>query len=199
MFHSPLHTLLRRWKIILLSAILVGVVSGLLTLVFPLQYRADAQVLIISQSRYGVDPYTTIKSAERIGENIIQIMRTNDFYRKVREQVGHNIDWKKFDALGERDRRKLWGKTIAPSVVYGTGVLNISAYHNDPKQAENLAGAAVDALSAKGWEYVGGDVTIKVVNEPIVSKWPVRPNIALNALLGFIVGILLSSLFIVRK
>lgn len=199
MFRSPLHTLLRRWKMVALAGVLIGVVAGLLTLAFPLQYRADAQVLIISQSRYGVDPYTVVKSAERVGENIIQVMRTNDFYRKVREQVGHDIDWKRFDNLDERNRRKLWNKTIAPSVVYGTGVLNVSAYHTDKVQAERLAGAAVDALAAKGWEYVGGDVTIKVVNEPVVTKWPVRPNIALNALLGFILGVLGASFIIVRK
>jgi len=86
-----------------------------------------------------------------------------------------------------------------PSVVYGTGVLNVSAYHPDAEQAKMLAGAAVNALSSKGWEYVGGDVTIKVVNEPIVTRFPVRPNVVLNAVLGFIVGVLLSGLMILKK
>ncbi len=197
--HSPLHTLFRRWKVLLLAGVLIGLVAGLLTLAFPLKYRSDAQVLIISKSRFGVDPYTVVKSAERVGENIIQIMQTSDFYQKVREQNGHDINWSSFDSLGERDRRKLWNKTISPSVVYGTGVLNVSAYHRDKSQAQKIAGASIDALVAKGWEYVGGDVTIKIVNEPIVTKWPVRPNILLNIILGFIVGIFGMGILTLKK
>jgi len=62
-----------------------------------------------------------------------------------------------------------------------------------------LAAASADALVARGWEYVGGDVTMKVVNNPIATRWPVRPNLVLNALLGFVVGTLLMGLLVVRK
>ena len=85
------------------------------------------------------------------------------------------------------------------SVVYGTGVLNISAYSTDPKQAMALAGASSDTLVSKGWQYVGGDVTLQVVNHPVVTKWPVRPNLFINAVLGFVVGLLLGALVVTRK
>ena len=85
------------------------------------------------------------------------------------------------------------------SVVYGTGVLNVSAYSPDPTQAMQLAGAASDTLVSKGWQYVGGDVTLQVVNHPVVSKWPVRPNLVVNAFLGFLVGVLMGALIVVRK
>ncbi|MBT3539431.1 hypothetical protein HOF40_01600 [Candidatus Parcubacteria bacterium] len=197
--NSPLYLLKKRWKFILVVGIILGVLSGIVTMLFPLSYRADAQVLIISKSRYGVDPYTVVRSAERVGENIAQVMRTNDFYNKVKDQKEFAIDWSRFDERNEREKRKLWNKTMSPSVVYGTGVLNVSTYHPDGEQAALLAGAAVNALSAKGWEYVGGDVTIKVINEPIVTQFPVRPNAILNILLGFMVGVLLSGLVVVKK
>ncbi len=197
--HTPLNLLKRRWKLLFLVGLIVALVAGLFTLLFPMNYRADAQVLIISKSRYGVDPYTVVRSAERVGENIAQVMKTNDFYEKVKDQKGYIIDWGYFDKRIERTKRKLWKKTISPNVVFGTGVLNVSAYHKDSHEALQLAGAAVDALASKGWEYVGGDVTIKVVNDPIVTKWPVRPNIFLNMLLGFMVGVLISGLGVVRK
>lgn len=197
--HTSLENLTRRWKIILLVGIIVGALSGLITLLFPLQYRADAQVLIISKSRYGVDPYTVVKSAERIGENIIQVMKTSDFYFKVKEQPGYGIDWSSFDNKSERERRKLWNRTIGASVVYGTGVLNINAYHQDADQARQLAAAAATTLAAKGWEYVGGDVAIKVVNEPVTTKWPVRPNIFVNVVLGFFASVILAGVVFARK
>jgi len=183
----------------MLAGIIVAIIAGIITALFPLQYRADAQVLIISQSRYGVDPYTVIRSAERVGENISQVMKTSDFYNKVRELGQAGIDWSQFEGLNDRDKRKKWEKTIEPSVVYGTGVLNVSAYSVDSAEAQALAAAAANTLVSKGWEYVGGDVTIKIVNQPIVTRYPVRPNILINVVLGFIVGILLTSLMVVRK
>ena len=77
--------------------------------------------------------------------------------------------------------------------------MNVSAYDSNVNQAKQLAGATVDALAAKGWEYVGGDVTIKVVNQPVVTRFPVRPNIILNFAMGFVVGMVLSSLLVIKK
>ncbi|MFA6492480.1 MAG: Wzz/FepE/Etk N-terminal domain-containing protein [Candidatus Babeliales bacterium] len=199
MLSSPLESIFRKWKFILLVGIVIGILAGGLTFLFPMNYRADAQVLIISQSRSGVDPYTVVKSAERVGENIAEVMRTDDFFQKVKSQPGYTIDWSRFDKLNERDKRKLWNKTIAPSVVYGTGVLNVSAFDIKPDQAKQLAGASVDALSAKGWEYVGGDVQMKVVNSPVVTRWPVRPNVLVNVILGCIIGILGTAMVAARK
>ncbi|MBI2437014.1 MAG: hypothetical protein HYV41_04725 [Candidatus Magasanikbacteria bacterium] len=197
--HTPLQLLKRRSKMLFTIGLIVGLSAGGLTLLFPLSYRADAQVLIISKTRTGVDPYTVVRAAERVGENIVQVMKTNDFYGKVKEQQNNKIDWSFFEQKNEREKRKLWQKAVVPSVVYGTGVLNVSAYHPDSAQAVYLADAVVKALASKGWEYVGGDVEIKVVNSPVVSKWPVRPNVGMNVFLGFIVGILVGGLVVVRK
>lgn len=197
--NSPFTILGKRYKFIIFIGLIIGIVSLLISLLFPLEYRADAQALIISKSRYGVDPYTVVKSAERVGENLVQVVGTSDFYNKVMLQAGYNIDRTKFDNVSERERRKLWQKTVQSSVVYGTGVVNVSAYSTDASQAKQLAGATVDALASKGWEYVGGDVTIKVVNQPVVTRFPARPNLVLNLIVGLFVGVVLSSILVIKK
>ena len=199
MHHSPLTRILQGSKILLALGLVTSVLAAGATFLFPLEYRADASVLIISKSRYGVDPYTVVKSSERVGENIVQIIGTDDFYDKVKVQEGYTVDWNVFDNLDARNKRKEWQKHVQGSVVYGTGVLNVSAYSPDPTQAMQLAGAASDTLVSKGWQYVGGDVTLQVVNHPVVSKWPVRPNLVVNAFLGFLVGVLMGALIVVRK
>ncbi len=196
---SPIKAMAKKAKLILAAGLVLAIVSLLISLVLPAEYRADAQVLIISKSRYGVDPYTVVKSAERVGENIAQVMSTDDFFEKVMSQPGYVIDKSKFEDISERKKRKAWQKTISTSVVYGTGVLNVSTYSTSKNQARQLAGAAVDTLAAKGWEYVGGDVTIKVVNNPVVTNWPVRPNALVNTVLGFIIGVVLMGFSVARK
>lgn len=196
---DPMKLIKKRWKLIVFSGILVALFSLLITAAFPLKYRADAQVLIISKSRYGVDPYTVVKSAERVGENISQVVGTNDFFEKVMMQTNYNLDMSKFEKLTERKKRKLWQETVNTSVVYGTGVLNINVYHTDQNQAKQLAGAVASALVTRGWEYVGGDVTIKIVNDAVVTKWPVKPNLVINSILGFIVGVLVMAGLSLKK
>ena len=193
------HLLFKRWKFIALVGLMFAVISTVITLLFPLEYRADAQVLIISKTRYGVDPYTVVKSAERVGENLAQVMETDDFLRKVREAEGYRLDWSRFDGLNERQKRRAWPKMIAGSVVYGTGVLNVSTYHSSAEQAKLFSAAVSDTVVNKAWEYVGADVILKVVNSPIVTRFPARPNIFLNVLLGFVAGLFVGSAIVSRR
>ncbi|MCF6276305.1 MAG: hypothetical protein L3J07_00495 [Candidatus Magasanikbacteria bacterium] len=200
MYSRPVKILIKRYKLLLTAGIIgTAIVLTISLLVSPLEYRADAQVLIISQSRLGVDPYTVVKSAERIGENLIQIMKTEDFLNKVIEQDIEVFNELNLQELDTREKRKLWNKSTSASVVYGTGVLNVSAFHQNSEIAEKLSKAVVDTLVFKGWEYVGGDVVIKVINNPVATKFPVRPNLPLNAFAGFVFGTIFMGLILVRK
>ena len=197
--HSPAQILRKRWRLVVFSGVLLAVLSFTILLVVPLAYRADAQILIISKSRYGIDPYTAVKSAERVGENLVQVVGTNDFFNKVMYQSNYNLDKSLYTNVSEKNKRKNWEKSVSASMVYGSGVLNISAYGKTKDIATQLAGASAAALVAGGWEYVGGDVDFKIVNQPVVTDYPVRPNLPVNAVAGFIIGMVLMSAVVLRK
>ncbi len=201
MRHHPIYQIKKQWKFIFLLSLICGLLGGLASLLMPLEYRSDAQVLIISKTRFGVDPYTVVKSAERVGDNVVKVMGTSDFYEKVFSLEEYALDNSKFEGkkITERVKRKRWKKALEPSMEYGTGVLNISTFNTNSNEATKLAAASARALELHGWEYVGGDVTFKVVNDPITTKWPARPNLLLNALIGFLTGGLLITLFISWK
>lgn len=186
-------------KKLIIGGIIGAVLAIGVSFVSPVQYRADGQVYILSLSRYGLDPYTVAKSAEKIGDNLSQVIKTNDFYDKVMANPNYRLDQSYFQGVSERVKRKRWQSTVGGSVVFGTGVLNISAYHKNPDQAVAYAGALIDTLITKGSEYVGDDVSMKVVNQPVVSSLPVRPNFLMNAVVGFAVGFVLRALFVVRR
>lgn len=193
------YALKKQWRLLLVVGIILAGVSGVVSALLPLEYRAEADVLVISKSRYGVDPYTIVKSAERVGENLAEIMTTDDFFEKVLEEAGTQIDASPFENVSDRVRRRRWSQSVQGEVVYGTSVLKIRTFHTDPGSAAALAAGVASTLSSRGWEYVGGDVDIRVVNNPAVSRYPVRPNIILNILGGFIVGVLLMGVLILRR
>ncbi len=200
MFHKSPQTLLKKgWRPIVLAGIVFAVLSAIVSALLPLEYRAEADVLVISKSRYGVDPYTIVKSAERVGENLAEVMKTDDFYDKVLESQAESLDVSRFENIPDQTRRRRWRQAVKAEVAYGTSVLQIQAYNEDPGAATALAAAVADTLASRGWEYVGGDVDIRVVNRPAVSRYPVRPNIIMNILGGFIIGILLMGLLVLRR
>lgn len=199
MHHQPLRVLRRSSRLLILGGLLFAAAAFISSFLFPLEYRADAQIYIIAGARYGVDPFTTVKSAERIGENITQITQTSDFYDKVISQSGESLDLSRFEGVSERVKRKRWQKAVNTSVVFGTGVLNVEAYHKDPDQAVAFASAVSQTLIDRGREYVGQDVSMRIINSPVATRFPARPNIVVNTVLGFIFGVLLLATIVLSK
>jgi len=189
--------LFRHTKLILVWGVLIAILSAAVSLLFPWQYSAQSQVLIISRDRSGVDPYTQSKAAERIGENLAQVMQTDDFRGKVLVSPLAVFDKTRWSDLNSIKQKKQWEKDIVGQMVYGTSLMNITVY-STRQDVLVLAKAVTETLTTHGWEYVGGDVAIKTVNQPIVSQWIARPNILLNGLVGFLAGVLLSSIWVVK-
>jgi capsular polysaccharide biosynthesis protein len=193
-----LNVLRQHLRLLSLWGLIFALIAGGVSLLFPLQYSAVSRVLIISRDRAGVDPYTQAKSAERIGENLAEVIKTTDFYGKVIESASVSFDKDFWKNLSERQQRKNWQRDVKPETIYGTSLLKITTFSTSPDEVKNLCNAVVQTLTSRGWEYIGGDVVLKQVDNPLVSVFPTRPNIIANTLAGFIVGMLLSSLWILK-
>ncbi len=176
--------------------LLVGLVSAVagagLSLLFPLRYSSTMRLLIIQKQLSEADPYTAMKASERISDNLGQIIYTTSFFGKVMDDK-YNID-KSIFSTDEIKRRRQWSDMIATSVIRGTGMLQVTVYHKDPAQAKLISQAVANVLISEGWTYVGGgDLQIKLVDEPLLSRWPVKPNIPINAFMGLVLGVLAGA------
>lgn len=193
-----LNVLERNFRLIFMWGLIFAILSVAASLFFPKQYKATSQVLIISRDRAGVDPYTQARSAERIGANLAQVMKTTDFYNKVMNSTGYPFDRQPWKNLNDYWQRKKWAKDVQAAMVYGGSLLGINIYSHSRAEAVNLSNAITQTLVTQGWEYLGGDVAIKAVSNPLASRWAVRPNIFINAAIGFLAGSLISGLWVLR-
>src|SRR3989344_5718967 len=187
----------KNFKLIVVGGLVFALLSMVSSLFLPKQYSATSQVLIISRDRTGTDPYTQARSAEKIGSNLAQIMDTTYFYNKVIGSAA-SFDRKPWTKLSDRQQRKKWSRDIQANMLYGASLMNVKIFSYNEIEAANLSKAVSGVLVSQGWEYLGGDVAIKLISEPLVSRWPVRPNLLLNAGVGFLVGFLISSLWVLR-
>ncbi len=180
------------WKRILLFAVVTAIFGVGLSFLFPLRYSSTMRLLIIQKQLSAADPYTAIKATESISDNLSQIIFTTSFFDKVMA-AKFNVDQSIFPS-DETKKRKLWREMIGATVIRGSGMLAVTVYHKDPAQATQIARAVAFVLTTEGWQYVGGgDLQVKLVDDPLESRWPVKPNIPQNAFAGFVLGIIAGS------
>ncbi len=187
--------ILKKWKLILLVSCALMVLAGGISLVEPLQYSSSIRLLIIQPAALNYDPYTAIRASASVGGNLAQIVYTTDFFNRVISS-NYNVDTSYFPT-DDAKRRKKWGQMVSVHVEQGSGLLNITVYHTDKDQATEIARAIAYVMTTYGSTYIGGSqLQIKLVDEPLVSRFPVKPNILANGFIGFVVGIFLSIAYI---
>lgn len=185
--------ILSGWPMIFLLAAIGLLLGVVLSFVRPLKYSSTVRILI-TQELGTVDAYTASLSVERIAEDLVSVVHTSSFYEKVTSS--YEIDEAYFQG-DEIKRRKKWERTVVASVSRGSGLMTIKAYHTDPLEAEAIASAVASVLIEKGWTYTSGsNITVQLVDDALNSRWPVRPNILINAFSGFVLGLIVGAAYI---
>ncbi len=180
----------QHFKLLIVWGAVFALYFGTVALMFPFQYRATGQVLVV--------PGLDAKSAELDGKNFAVVVKTTDFFGKVMDMNAVNFDKSVWKNLAEGDRRYQWQRDVKARLIDDTSILRITTYAATPGEARNLNNAVAQTLVARGGEYTGGGVTLKQVDEALVSRYPERPQVFLSIFVGFIVGVLLSGLWLTR-
>lgn len=184
--HNQFAPVIANWPRILLYASIGLVLAVLLSLLRPLEYSATTRIGI-TQELGSVDAYTASRSAERIADNLSDAVYFTAVFNELLDAYP-DIDATYFGAT-EKKRRERWGNAITTSVTRGNGLLTIRVYHTSSEQAGLISGAIAEYLAAEGWKYTSGaDISIQVVDDVLLSAWPVRPNIPMNAFSGLLLG-----------
>lgn len=188
----------RGWTTIIVFAFFGLVIALLTSLLQPLKYSSTIRLLILQENASSLDAYTASRSTERLAENLATIVYTTSFFDEVMS-AGFDIDQSIFSSREDK-KRKLWSKTVSASVSRGNGLLSISVYHTNVSQAEQIVNAVAYILTQKADEYLSGsDVTVRVVDSPLNSNWPAKPNIPANAFSGLVLGGLAGVGFVLLK
>lgn len=182
------------WQTILMFGLLGVVLALIISFIQPLKYSSTARMLIL-QSGGPVDAYTASRSEERIAENLSTIVYTSTFFDQVMK-AGFNIN-KDIFPVDPNKRRRVWAKTVTARVSRGTGLLTVIAHHQDVSQAEQIVRAVTFVLIDRVGEYTsGGYVQARLVDDPLNSRWPTKPNIFANVFSGFFLGLFIGGEYV---
>jgi capsular polysaccharide biosynthesis protein len=194
-----LNILKNKWQTIALTTLVFVVLSLVLTILQPFEYRSKVDLLVIQKQAQNLDAYASARAAEKIALNLAQVVETKSFFNAV---IEGNFGINKYSfPSNEIKLRKEWQKKVDIKIIPETSILSINVYDEDKKEANKIATGIAYTLVNNSENYHGGgkDVVIKVVNEPLVSENPAKPKIFLNLLLGLIAGLILSTSYVFYK
>ena len=188
------------WKNILIGALAVALVALIFSLIQPFEYRGRMR-FVISQRQFGFnqDAYAAAKSAEKLARNIADTISSGAFLEDVLNS-GFGVERDIFPQ-DEAKKRKAWEEKISAETQTDSGLLTIKVYDTDKDRVLRIAEAVTYVLNTKGADYHGGsrDVQIKRIDDPLVSKWPARPNLPVNVASGLALGALAAAVFYFLK
>ena len=175
--------------------LLLGII---LTAVQPFKYSSSLRLLVFqsTNNQTALDPYAVTRSNEYLSGVLAKVTQSNSFYERV---INANFAIEQ-DYFGNTPKKqaKQWLKTVSVKTMGETGIIAITAYHTDHQQAEQIARAVGHVLMTQHTNYhgLGDSVKIKLLDEPITSSYPVRPNLVLNLILAIVLGLVFSLSYI---
>jgi len=165
---------------------LVFAVSAFLT---P-KYESDMSILVIQkQPEDKVDAFSAAKSAEYLSDIFSKVIYSDSFINDV---IGSPLNISRRFSADKEDRKKEWEKDIKVKKINNTGILEISVFDLSRKEAEKIVQAITWNLSTNNGKYHGGGekIVVNAIDGPITSQNQARPNVLLNSLLAFLIGII---------
>lgn len=175
-----------RWLLLLASTLVCGAAAVGLSFLPTQYYQSEVQLLIV-QKQSNVDSYTAQRAAEKIGKSLTSVIDTLNFQDRV-IATGY-ITSDQF-SQNSGDRKREWEKLVDANVLPETGIVQIFGYGTEAGKAEDVALGVAQVLTSNSADYHGaGDtVTISIIDGPITSTRPVKPNIPLNGVAGAVLG-----------
>jgi capsular polysaccharide biosynthesis protein len=191
--------LIKRKKQTIMSVILVFlVVAMIVSFAQPLKYSSESRLLVVQNFPEETDPYAISKSNEYLTSILSKVISSNLFYEDIMDS-GFLINRDYFSKNNNTKKEmKNWRKTVYAKPISDSGIIDIKVYHQNKEQLAQIANAINFILKSKHNFYhgAGNNITIKIIDKPIISTWPTKPNVLLNVIVAFIFALILSLSYI---
>ncbi len=188
--------ILKDRKTTVISVTLIFVIIGLsLTLLQPLKYRSKSRLLIL-QPNTSVDAYTIARSNEYVGGLISEVIYSGAFLESLKNS-DLNYDRSYFNGTYKQNIKK-WKKTVFARSGGDTGIIDIEIYHTNPEEAKKIS-LAVNQLIISGnspYKFDAKQSSINIIDQPVVSSFPVKPSIPANFLISLLFGFLAGCSYV---
>jgi capsular polysaccharide biosynthesis protein len=165
------------------------------TLVQPLKYRSKSR-LLITQPDTAADAYAVARSNQYIGGLISEVIYSGAFLETLNSSDAV-FDRNYFSGTYKQNLKK-WKQTVFARSGGDSGIIEIEIYHTSPSEARQIS-LAVNNIIVSGqgpYKFTNNQTKISTIDQPVISTFPVKPNIPVNLLAGLIFGIIFGLSYV---
>lgn len=193
---SVFKTMWQKRTTVIIVTIFIFLLTIAITLTQPLKYSVTTRLLVVQNYNSEPDAYAVGKANQYLSSVLAQVVYSDAFYDSVMNS-GFNINPSYFPTDNVK-RREFWQDTIDSKAIGDTGTIEIVVYHQDKAFADQLSRAIAYILQTQNNEYhgLGNKIRVKVLDNSIVSVWPVKPNLLINSAFGILLGLILSAVYL---
>lgn len=184
-----------KWEWVLFIVTIISGTVFLLNIFQIPEYSSTARIMIIQRSLQDSDAFIAARSSERLSIILSEVIYSNSFFNDVlKASPGITDDFGSEPA----ERRKGWKRQVKNRIDSDKGILDIAVYDKNKVQSTEILNGILKMLTENGEKYHGGgsNIQIRVIDEPLVSKDPARPNTIMNTVLAAILALVGTSVFI---
>lgn len=180
------------YKRIIAYSLVLLVIGLTVSLLQPQLYRSRSKLLV---TMYGNDYYAIDKGNQYFASLLPKIASSQSFFNDLFSGSAdtYGLDRAYFGST-YREEMRAWERTMSISMD-AQGILTVDIYHSNPEQAKQISMALDNYLIAKEsyFQQLADKADIKIIDQPIVSRYPVKPDLAGNAVAAMILGALIGA------
>lgn len=183
----------RKQEAIFIIIALTTIIGLYINFLLPKRFEAKSKILLVQENASNIDTFTAIRGAEQAANTLKHIVNSPAVLGRI---LNENPEIKEeYFKENAQKRAKQWKKLTKTTLVPNTGILTISTYHPDPKQAQGLAEGLISTLKKNNQAYFGqkNNLQLTVLEKPSVGTNYAQPNALVNTFLGFLVGLAISG------
>lgn len=184
---SLLKSVLKRWYLVLLSALLGAGILFVYSYFFITPTYTSSSTLYISMTTVsdGIEKQTSndVAAAQRLATSYAAFFQSSSVSEAVADQMNNQYS-----------ARQIQNSTSV-EVPEDTQIITVSISTSNAKTSQTIASLIVSEGIKKIQEVSNSD-NIAIIDEADLPTAPSSPNIMLNTILGFIVGLLISVVVI---
>lgn len=187
-----------RKGVLILGALFLAAISFFFLVVTQKSFKASSDVLITQNQTGYADYYTLSKSADYLSSVITESIYSEKFLDEVIATKMMNPDFLPQDKV---KRLKVWNDTVKTSKNTGIGIVRLEIFAASQKQAVDISNAVLSVITNKSSLFLGQgqNVEVKILSGPIWEKNPSLGNLILATVGGFVVGFLLTFIWLYYK
>ena len=181
----------RAWRVMIASVLCAALAFGYTYQFITPQYQSAAMFYVNNNSFSVGDAALSITSGDLVTsrglvDSYIVILKTRETLNEVIDYAGVDLSYGEVSGM------------ISAAAVNETEIFRVTVTNPDPQEAEKIANAIAYILPKRISNIIDG-TSAKIVDSAVVPAGPSSPSFTKNALVGFLVGFLLSAGVIVLK